>query len=206
MNETLQILEKINSLYTNTMIFFGILVAFVGVIIPIFISWYQSRQLKIEKVNLKTELFNELISDIKEYLEKEEEKFEEKTKVIEQNFEIRANAIDGGTYHVQGNNHLEEKDFLSALESFLDAATSYIEGEDERNLQTAIRIITDNCFPEINKKDLEAKPEIKTKKEELTEKLKEINEKSRYTDTIAEINRAYDIAEKRKPKKNNSNK
>ena len=194
MNDTLQIIDKYNSLYTTTMIFFGILMAFIGVIIPIFIYWYQNRILKIEKENLKTDLFKELSIDIDSYFKSQEEKFEEKIEEIEEDFKIKTNAIIGGTLHIQGNNNLFRNLYGSALDSYLKASIFYILGEDEYNLQTVNINIIEKCLPKMNKSHFEEMPELETPKNDLIKLLEVNNINGRYTDTIKKINRGFEKA------------
>jgi|AntAceMinimDraft_16_1070373.scaffolds.fasta_scaffold00024_64 hypothetical protein len=92
----LQILDKLHSLYYDVMIFFGILVAFIGILLPLFINFYQTKKLKIEKENLKQELLVEIKSEIKNEFDLYEEKFKEKIEKMEIGFKEKIEKMEIG--------------------------------------------------------------------------------------------------------------
>ena len=137
MSETLQVLDKYNSLYTTTMVFGGIIVALFGIFIPLMVMWYQNRKLNLEKENLKTILLKELSSEVDLYIKSQEQKFEEKLIIIEQkfeeklrkievDFEKKSSVIDGSTFHIQGNFNLSQKDFAGFVKVELFFETEYV--------------------------------------------------------------------------------
>ena len=155
---------------------------------------------------MKTDLFKELSGEIDSYFKLQEEKFEEKLKKIEDDFKIKINSIDGSIYHIQGNNFLENNNYGLALNSFLTAASCYILGEDELNLQRVNKIIIDKCLPEIYKNDCEEIPQLEIKKKALIELFEMNNQKGRYYDDIQNISLGFEKAKNRTRRKNISDK
>ena len=206
MNETLEILEKVNAFYSASfdqllIIVFGA-IGLVGVLMPLLITYYQSRQFNIEKKSLENyidSMKSELISSVKKEvtceLEKEkkllnkaiQDNKEELNKSLESNKNILNKQIKmakGGAFLIQANNLKDKKDFEGAVESCLFAIGDFIEAGDELNLQRAINITTDDIFPRLSKGILKRIPEMDEIIENTCKKLLELKGNGRYDDTI----------------------
>ncbi|MDP8202518.1 MAG: hypothetical protein P9M11_10325 [Candidatus Tenebribacter burtonii] len=204
----LQILDKLHSLYYDVMIFFGILVAFIGILLPLFINFYQTKKLKIEKENLKQELLVEIKSEIKnefdlyeekfkEKIEKMEIGFKEKIEKMEIGFEKKSDAMSGMVFHVQGRFELNKRYYAQSLVSYIYASSFYLEGEDYGNFQRVTKTICESCFPMLFSSDFDIVNDLEKRVNNFIKLLTKYNNKARYTNLINALEKELLKAKKR---------
>lgn len=207
-DNNLLILDKLHSLYYDVMIFFGILVAFIGILIPLFINFYQTKKLKIEKENLKQELLLGIKSEIKSHFDLYEDKFEtevkkmetdfkEKISNMELEFEKQSDAMRGMAFHMQGRFEFDKQYYADCLKSYIQASNFYLKGEDYSNFQRVNNLIIDRCFPKLFSSDFEIISDLEEKVINLIKHLKKYNDKGRYTDLITNMKKELKKAKKR---------
>jgi len=209
MNDTLEILEKVNAFYSTSfdqllIIVFGA-IGLVGILIPLLITYYQSRQFNIEKKSLENYIDSmkaDLISSAKEEitfeLEKEKELLnkalkdnkEELNKSLESNkaeLYKQIKIIEGAAFLIQANNLKDKNDIDSAIESTIHAIDNFIAGSDEGNLQRVLNTLTEILLPMANKNILRGFPDADKRIEHICKKLSKLNDNGRYGDTIKKI-------------------
>jgi len=209
MNETLEILEKVNAFYSTSfeqllVVVFGA-IGLVGVIIPLLITYYQSRQFNIEKKSLenyidsmKLDLMTSVKEEVTTELEKEkkllnralEENKEELSKSLESNkaeLKKQINIAKGGAFLIQANNQHDKNNFEDAIESSLDAIDNFIEAKDENNLQRVLRSLTETLLPKVNKNILISYPDSEERIKYICKNLSELNDNGRYIDSVKDL-------------------
>jgi len=197
-DSNLKILDKIHSLYSDMMTFFGIIVAFVVVLIPIFTNFYQTRKLKVEKENLKQELLKEINNKIKSHFDLHEKRFEKKIEKMGIEFDKKSEAIIGGVFHIQGRYNLFREFYTDALFSLISASAKYLKGEDCFRLQRVNKMIVKRCLPNIYNDDFEKDFTIEQEMIKLIALMKENNDKGRFTDIVVEMESELREAKERK--------
>ncbi|MDE8809580.1 hypothetical protein P0C28_09920 [Aeromonas hydrophila] len=193
MDETLLILEKVNLFYSssfNQLVSFTIgLLAFVGVIIPTLITFYQNKQFKQEQNHILDKLDESKLEfaayiDLK-IVEKLTSEQEERNKEIEV---LRAELIKeslqakGGCFFIQANVRLGNNETVNAIESYIDAIDCFIRAEDEMNLQRVLNTLTHECLPKASKDIFIRWHDLEGKIRTIVGRLDEINKNGRYVD------------------------
>ncbi len=202
MNDYLEIITKVNSFYTGAfsqlVIYTAALLAFVGILIPIIIQFYQNRAVKLEKENLEHHL-TELTKTIKsELLEKINNEISTKFEILEDKLNIEIAKARASSFLVQGQLCLDNNKYNEALNSYMISALLSLNGKDEMNLQSSLEAITTSCLPHINNQN-KISDQCKTRLNDLLQILgdKRNNINGRYEHAINNIDQNYKKAEAR---------
>jgi hypothetical protein len=190
-----EILDKVDSFYSSAfsqllIITFGI-VAFVGVFVPVLVTYYQSRNIKIEKQNLedhinnkiasiKAEITSELITELHKKLREFKKEQTEKTEFVV-----------GGVLYVQAGLHINELRYNYATNSIISAIESCITAGDELNLSRAFNVLIDQCLPNIR---IEEEPDLENlakRIEIVNTSISKLNSSGRYTDLLNRLTKAH---------------
>ncbi len=149
---SVEILNSVNEFYTSAwnmlIIYTSILLAVVGVIIPLILTWWQNRTLKFREEALKNELQN--IFDVKvkklntEFSEKVNEMIDEKLNKTEDFVSKKVSQAVATSFHIQGSNFLKQKDYFSAIRDYLYAGNKYLIAEDHLNLTRVNKVLLNN--------------------------------------------------------------
>jgi hypothetical protein len=194
--DPLDVLNKVDAFYNSAwekLIFFaGILVAMVGIIIPILFNWLQNRTLRIHESTIKNELENDFAKKLKEVektlTESVETKMSEKLKGIEFNIEIKNQIAQGGIFLLQGARNFRDGIFKQAVLDYCNSGTCYLHAND---LITLLRI--NKAIPvtiaKLSKADLASLQEEEDQPNKYIAELKEKNEKGLFSDILKEIQR-----------------
>ncbi|WP_417439756.1 hypothetical protein [Idiomarina abyssalis] len=213
MQDTLKILESVNQFYSqsfNQLVVITVAVlAFAGVVMPVLISLYQKRLFRLEHEEIQSHLKGELDSELakavdavrKEY-EKKEAQYLLEIESLDEKLEKEIAGSIGGNLHVQGNMNLKDGQYLGAFSSFTRAAINHLKADKEANLRRALRLVSNNCLPKLNKTRLERDEGIIESYEELLEQLSESNVNDRYKDEIRLLKIRFKQATEREPEKN----
>ena len=211
----LLILDKVNSFYgvswQHLLWFAGGLITVMGVLVPFLNQWYQRRSFQAEKSALSAELNTELKASsdaiekkltkvLQKQLSDESEKISKILKELEQGAEKVSNRSIGATLYVQAKGNLDSQQYGVATSSFLDAALLLLKGDDEYNLQKALKQLSEECFPKMTKQDIEAAHpyvDFSAVVSGLTKDLEKHNENGRYSNQITELRAAFLAAQKR---------
>jgi len=206
------LLNMIDTFYNNAwnrltiiLIVIGAIGGIVGVAWPLLLKKFSDYHAKIEvdklEKNLKEQfqnLSNENVKLIEKGIEKEINTLSKAIdKVISKKLDdvdIEINVSKGLIWHVLGNLHYDKKDFKFAFKYFFYAFESYFNGKDESNLQIIINCIK-ICYEEV--KDLSLLKEVENRHLHLIKRLNEINENSRYSNTIRDIEEKFNSSKKR---------
>jgi len=200
MSETLIILEKLNSFYSNAwsqlVIYTTTLFLVIGILIPLLVQFYQRKIQKVEKEEIRKTIAGDLKKIKEELYSAIDANLKQKTDYLEK----KIASSEGKSFHILGKNYAEQNLYHLALDNFTTAASFYLKGEDETNLRRALTAICTNCLPYITKNELlSSQRKLKRDLENLVEKLKEENINGRYADSIDNIECGIELAEKREP-------
>ncbi len=206
MNETLEILEKIDTFYSNS---FGTLVtltfsilAFAGILIPILIAYIQNRQVKHETLLLIKKIEDESLQQAKEnenkinaLLEKERKKIESQLLKLEDDLNKKLSNSEAGLFHIQAQHHRDKEFYALATVDYCTAAEGYIDGNDELNLGRVLYALKSECIEKLTATDFKTSDKLLDSINELVEKLSSQNTNGRHYDTISEIKRKLSQAQ-----------
>ncbi len=213
-NLSLQILERLNSLYTNAfnqlLIYTIGLVAFVGAVIPLIITYIQNRSFRREQQTITKELQDEakrireeLKQNLREDLLKDIAESEKRLSdaLTKKDIELtkKISNADAGVFHVQGTVSRQATHYGLAVQDFTLAAAYYLIGEDELNLQRVLRSVLD-MLKKVDKNELALVDKVYDTINSLIKALSAHNINGRYTDMINSIERELNEAKKREPK------
>lgn len=162
-NDVIDLITKVDTFYNSAwqklIIVGSVAFAFIGIVLPLIIQWYQKKTLSLSEELLKKEIESQ-VQQIKSKIIYEinheiEEKFIENKKEISNLY----SSTNAKAFHLQGNLMLEKKLYPSALEDYITASFSYLKCNDYQNLQTVLYLIDNSCMPYISLEDLD---DIKT--------------------------------------------
>ncbi|MFW5408121.1 hypothetical protein B7L51_005755 [Pectobacterium brasiliense] len=171
--DALEILEKVDSFYSKS---FGSLltliismIGFVGFFIPLGISYYQSRLLKKQNINLRRSIDNDVVIKLSElkhslydYNKNEMLKLEVDLKGVIKGIEsqnkieirkLRAESLARINHLSAATCHLN-RDFDTGAVFYLNAGLNYIQCEDHRGLKTVINSLLKDVFANIPSDDV----------------------------------------------------
>ncbi len=180
-NNSIDLIQKVDSFYNNAwdklIIFGSVIFAIVGIAVPIAIQWYQKKTLKLSEDQLK----NKIISDLSTKIEEKFNEYEKKIKLLIASAEAKP-------FLLQGKLNLEKNYYQTALSEFIAASSGFIEGDDYQKLQEALKLILNDCLPNLS---LEEINDLKIANDSdlnlFLSQLKEKDNKGIFTTTIQEI-------------------
>ena len=213
MTDTLAILEKVHTFYsvsfTQLIQYTTALLALVGVLVPSYLAFQQSRQTKREKAKLSAEIEMQtalarkaLRDEIKADLVESEKKFsmlvETTNSDMETQFKKMSALVLGRTSHLQANSLYRDAIYAGALFDSCEAGIAYAEAGNEGNLIRVIGIASDS-LPHLYSDAFEPDSEYVLEKKiaQFMEALEKINQSMRYSDDISRLNRLITAAKKR---------
>ena len=215
MESTLEILEKVNALYsgafTQLITITGIILAFSGILLPVIITIYQNRQLELKKKSLEMLINNnseniesKLKDEIKKYFEAESEAFKTEINRLEEELAKSKTAASAQTLHIQGVSSIENGDYITALNSLLKATHYYAVCGDERHFQRVLNSVTDRCLPNLCNDIFKSEYDFHQVTKDMLEAVNKINKNYRYNDYINKFNRQFNELKAREPNDTNT--
>ncbi len=201
------LLNMVDTFYNNAwdrltiiLVIVGGIGGIVGVAWPILLKKFSDYRAKIEvdkiEKNLK-EQFQNLSNENVKLIEKGMNKLSKAIdKVVSKKLDdvdIKINASRGLTWHTLGDIYDEKNDLKLAFMYYFFAFESYFSGKDESGLQRIILRIR-GCYEKI--KDLSFLKGIENEHLILIKNLNEINENSRYSNTIIEMEEEFNSLKK----------
>jgi hypothetical protein len=195
----IEIVDKVRQFYTDAwnmlILYVTILIAIVGVVIPLIIQRYQNRTFRLEEEKLKDNLIKENKATIEKAIN---ERAADLQKQMDENMERITASLKQemarsltGALMVQTSFLWTEKRYLDALESGLSAIKSALQSGNQANVQRALRNVTRDILPNISKQQYEQQPYIKEKIEDTFKTLEAENTDGRYTNYIRDLQNAY---------------
>ncbi|MGB0893860.1 MAG: hypothetical protein ACPGUD_05580 [Parashewanella sp.] len=216
MDASLKILESVNNLYSQSFsqlinITIAVL-AFSSVVLPIVVTLYQKRLFKVEHQKIKGELWLEMQQELKEQLtiikneikheySEKEQKLEQEIKRLKTELKRDMDSLNGGVLMVQGSNQLKNGAYVSAVHSLFSAINSFINSNDNLNLQRAIKITIEDCLPQLTSNILEDHTDITDIVKQTLSSLKKFNNNRAYTDHLRSLERGFKKAQQRQDSK-----
>jgi len=186
----IEILEKLDLFYNNAWNKLIILLAVVGVVTPIIINWWQSRNLRFKEKKILSELNLRIDSKIESVQKKVVDDVNVKVHAVVDEFtdmvDEKIASVDAGTYHIQANDSLKEKDYPLAIEDFIVAAYKYLKGKDQLNMGRVNRLIKDN-IESLTKEELEEMEITQKEPSDYINKLEKNNINFMYSDLITSL-------------------
>ncbi|MDO9371626.1 MAG: hypothetical protein Q7U07_03420 [Gammaproteobacteria bacterium] len=212
-NVTLQILERLNTLYTNAfsqLITYTIgLVALVGLLIPLAMTLIQNRAFRREGEAVTKwlqdeakKIREELKLSLREELLKESGEIEKRfTDILTQKNVALTKKIantDAGVFHVQAAINAQQNFYPVAVVDYASAGSNYLIGEDELNLRRVLVQVV-SMLSLTDKTHLKDHDEIESTVKSLIKSLEANNINGRYSDSIHDIEKALKEAQERQP-------
>ena len=188
----LELINKVDSFYNSAwdkLILVGS-VAFgvIGILVPFVIQWYQKKSLKISEELMKKEMENQTLKLKSELLDDINKTLEERIKIFEEKIEKLNASTNAKTFHLQGNGNLKSGDMLNAIADYITCAEDYIICEDYSNLQTILRLILNDCLPNLSIEEIEdLKISHNCHLDTLLDNLTNIEDKGAFSQKIREI-------------------
>ncbi len=148
----IDLIEKVDAFYNNAwdklIVFGSILFGLVGILVPLFIQFYQKRSMKLSeselKNKLKIEITTELLTTIKE-------KFSENEKQIS----MLIASANAKIFFSQAKFSLEKNSYTGALGELVTASYLSMECDDYKYLQNILDYILNNCLPYLSIEEIE---------------------------------------------------
>lgn len=198
----IEILEKVDAFYNSAwnklIIAASVLIAVIGIVIPILINWWQSRTLKIREEAIRAEFSIQLKKYKKQIRKEMEERSKKELDKLTGKIDRKIAFTEAGTFFIQANNFFSQNRFKRALHSYLIAAKNIICSDTLTNIsKTNDRIV--ETLKKVHKKDLE---DLETAYENNSipnylNELKERDTDGVFIDIIIEIKEQYDQAKER---------
>jgi hypothetical protein len=194
MNETLQILERVNAFYTASftqlVTFTGAVLALVGVILPITIALQQSRTLKRDQASLERTIQTELkraedhlLAKINAAIEESHKTNQEVVASVREDMKKEISKLRqlayGTAQHVQAETAALNRDFRRCFKEAVEAGYHYAKSGDENNI-SAIFSLTDSSLPFLDKEYFEEDPEINRFVERFTKSIRDAFDGARW--------------------------
>ncbi|WP_029933355.1 hypothetical protein [Thiomicrospira pelophila] len=197
MQESLEIISAVNNFYSQS---FGQLItitlgflAFIGVFLPILLTFYQKRLVNLEQTEIEamlTKRLGQIESSLQEKLDRDlAEKdilLTQKISNSEEKLQERVSHALSGVLFVQGSLQLSNKLYWLASYSFVRAAKESIKANEEGNLKKALRLIIVNCSPNMTEQNYTEAP-YEEVLDGFLEMLSHFNHNNRYTDEINQL-------------------
>ncbi len=194
--ETFEIITQVegfyNSAWEKLIILITIGWAIVGILVPVLISYWQKKELKLKEEKLEVKIKDE-VSKAKEELDKYFSEEIKKQKLIfeQENIKLRALA-DWWILHLQANNLISSNaPKTEILASLIRGSLNYLIGENFKNLRKTLRMITQNLNGVSQEEFDKLKNDYEADIIELLNMLKEKNEKWIFWEIIIEIQDKY---------------
>lgn len=154
----IELINKVDSFYNSAWIKLivsgSLALAVIGLLVPYLIQWYQKKNLKISEELLKRDiekqslkLKSELLNDINKTLEEKIQEFERKLEKMQASTYARA-------HHLQANSQSNDGHFLEAYADYCYSAQEYLFCEDFDNLNIVLKIIFNDCLPELSLEEI----------------------------------------------------
>jgi hypothetical protein len=174
MTDTFVILERVNSLYsaafTQLIVYTVGVIAFVGVIVPLTLAWFQNRRLADEKAALESFLKSELAAarqDLvladKNLREQTQAKVEELFRAANQESQAEMHRVEslarGGLSHISATFYMKSEMYPMAIVHAAQAIASDALARDEGNMRAAANLLMEA----FGKVDLSATQQIPDK-------------------------------------------
>lgn len=200
----LELLAKVDAMYSSAwnrlVTYTGVLVALLGVAVPLVVTWAQMKHFRVEERRIASELdaqLQEKVSALKttltaeanaeaEKLRAELQRERERTTAALRTLRRRArNSVrktEAGIFHVQGLMAKRQNMYAVAVESLASAAGLQALVRDEGNLARALNLIS-GCLSKVTKEDFDKGP--LGKRLTLTiKRIEKINKNHAYTDRL----------------------
>ncbi|OXB08563.1 hypothetical protein B0A81_09645 [Flavobacterium plurextorum] len=167
LNETLEILTKVNEFYDSAWSKLIFLLAggfaILGIIMPFVIQHFQNKALKASEKELETK-YNSKLSELRQVLENDlNKKLEEQIEIfkdqIEKKMEKNYESANASTLHMQANVNRDKKFYQSAIRDYLHSSTSYAIAEEFINLKATLTGVT-YCLDFLKKSEIDYLEEV----------------------------------------------
>lgn len=192
---------------------FNIFITILGLLVPLLTYLYQKRLFKAEESKLKsdmdakkseiqtamseevkrmfeterakiTEEIKTLIKPYQEEISKRQNELEAKWTAAVPELERKLHQIQAGPFHVQMNLYQKNKEYIHAVQSSLDAMEHELLAQDEFNLRRALKALSEDCLPNMNKGDLTNPYQLESKIKAIIERIEKESQKKQFHDAL----------------------
>ena len=215
MADSLQVIQMVHSFYSESfsqLMYWTLgLLAFAGILMPLWMQHLQNKASKLEKESLESlmrarlgEMRSELTSLLSSRFTEEEKRvvdlLETKVADVITSFKKDIAGAKGGLFHLQGLQNIKAGFFSLAITDCAVAMEYYMEAFDERNLQANLHSLCDTCLPKVSKEDLENDSKIEASVKQAMDLLETHNENGRYALAIGDLESGLQQAKLRSKK------
>jgi hypothetical protein len=194
MDNTLIILEKVNSFYSDSftqLIYLTIsILAFSGVILPILVNIYQKKLFSVESDKVHKLILDDLHKMHEKDLKKMQEKYENDFRVLRELIENETSKSKTGIFFVQGSSLINQNQDVPATFSFCHSIDNAIKCHDALNLNRGISRLQ-NTLTRLNKDHFTNDDKLETVIKSTIQSLNTYNINQQYTDAITAVNREF---------------
>ena len=195
---SLEVLAKVDAFYKGAFdSLLQLTIAMIGlsvVLVPLIISFIQSRALRKENAALKSELSQFVSEEVVKKVESFESSMrnfldgqlvEHRSAIsnAETDLKRKHDVARGGIFYIQGAAYNDKEFYAAAAGSFLDATGCMLDGGDYVNLRKAINQLLE-ILPKLNKSSFDVSFELENNFESVVKKLSEFSESDHYADCI----------------------
>ncbi len=197
---SLEVLDKVNSFYHDAwgmlIIFVTILIALFVVVIPIITQNLQKRFFRIEEEKIKKDIKEDVRKDVERKFDEEKEKLGTAINKLERKLAIEISNSQAVSFHMQGSTNFRAGDYKDSIESLSIAISSYLKGNDERNLRRALNSLP-SALNNVNKHVIKELEDEETSISNVMESLEYYDNNDRFKDCIVAIRKALSLAKDR---------
>jgi hypothetical protein len=143
---------KIDSFYNSAWTKLAILFGLIGVIIPLMITYIQSKRNEKEKENLMKELKAELKSEMEIQVKEFKSEIDD---FLETELDKMQHASEGVSYQIQSDIYYDKQQYKEAYAESINAMTCYCVGDDYNNFLNAMDDLLKKRIDKVKKNDLE---------------------------------------------------
>jgi hypothetical protein len=205
-NTTTTIISNINSMYSNVITTTFGLLGFVGIALPLFLSFHQKKQLKADHAVLTETISNEIDTAKAQLMEKIRKDLAEEISAVdkkvtgiksEMSQAISKNEalMDAKIHHLQAVSSVADNKYVIAYNDCVSSMTNYARAQAETNLPTIMDVLlTKIILPKLKKKDFETNSDMKINLEKAIVVIEGINKNGRYETLIRSLKMALNEA------------
>lgn len=207
----LEVVKQVNDFYSaafdrafgQIIWLLGILIGFLGIIVPLVYYFLQKRQLALkeqiltQRLQKEVEQLSESLSKTsKSFFEAERISITEKFNKLEAELQIKSSEAEASVFHLQGNMESGKGHFTAALRSYCSATKHYVKSGNLKCVQQMLGALKEFVLPKLKKTDFDD-PEITSRLNKVLSEAENIQCQKLLDTRIEEVKKALAAAQKR---------
>ena len=201
-----QIIDKIDTLYSNswhrfidTAAMVSVGVSILIILMPILIQLWQRHFFKIEEEKIKRDLTTDINRIIEQKFKDTEKIHDEKFAAIKADIVKYSAEANAGVYHVQASYLKSQNLHVKAIESCVNAVKEYLKFNDPLNLRRTLEGILKRSLKEVTSRDIELLAEEGTNLEAMFTAIVKKYTDGSFDDLIVVLRKELKTAKNRTP-------